>query len=843
MWLYGSAGAGKSAVAQTMCEELRGRFKLAASFFFSRTAPADRHRGHEGRFVTTIASQLTESIPGLRPYVEQVILTRPSVLDLTLKEQVLALIVDPLMQLKNDPRDDGNVSKPRIVIIDGLDECKEAGQQQVLEAIATLVEYQHIFPFSVFLSSRPDLIIRSWFAATGAKSPSVAQAVSLLDHCDSDHDIRVFMIDKAAEIRQSHPFFDQLPVGWPSLVSVNEVVQRASGQFIYASTVMKYISDPRHYPNRRLDSILQNKVPSDDRPYAELDALYLHILRQTKHPELVRQTLAFRIVTIAFCGILSEADSKVNLQTFLSLPYSVDTIFIDLQSILDSKCDGMVFWDGAFEDPMSDATCLGVPVPVVFYHRSLLEFLLSPQRSEEFYVDIPRVDKELCGIALDRIRTLSASRDASHKDHIKYCLLILLQAQTSRQPFYRAQTSTTLSRCDTLHKDMLFDILQILRLKTIEWKGENTTVRTVDIIDRSLWKVFAPAVTRRRAECHRHFEHINLPRELLFMSDRTIFGIFGFPWKVNHNLPARACLGQLLSWHILTSLQQETKADLWNLIVNSPPDTLRSYDHKIWVDFMDVLDLELDGAEKESLRLPPNFRSNNLSESAAAVIFCMQKTISLFHPAYETSKPPEIRAVFDYLKTKGGNNWRAIAVACLLHEIQYFIWRNCPLSTGIVKILETIIQIFFPPHIVSSMEALSLPFDVSYPESQKGHQSSFSISSPCMLPRWYHTHIDFAPDSFYPRYREASWNLGHLHDYVRLYNIHNSIRPSLDDRRRQGARDLDTSGTPACELADRTTDPETGLAIDFVKWSFSYRIHKFTEECEYAERRGKGGEE
>ncbi|KAF9043274.1 hypothetical protein BJ165DRAFT_1390895, partial [Panaeolus papilionaceus] len=36
-WLYGSAGAGKSAIAQTTSEELSLLGNLAASFFFSRT--------------------------------------------------------------------------------------------------------------------------------------------------------------------------------------------------------------------------------------------------------------------------------------------------------------------------------------------------------------------------------------------------------------------------------------------------------------------------------------------------------------------------------------------------------------------------------------------------------------------------------------------------------------------------------------------------------------------------------------------------------------------------------------------------------------------------------------
>ncbi|KAF9043073.1 hypothetical protein BJ165DRAFT_1482609, partial [Panaeolus papilionaceus] len=119
MWLYGSAGAGKSAVAQTMAQEFRAVLNLAASFFFSRTAPPNSHRGHEGRFVTTIACQLTEVVPGLHRYVEQIILSRPSVFDLTLTEQVTALIINPLKELQLEKNRTACVL-PRVIIVGRL---------------------------------------------------------------------------------------------------------------------------------------------------------------------------------------------------------------------------------------------------------------------------------------------------------------------------------------------------------------------------------------------------------------------------------------------------------------------------------------------------------------------------------------------------------------------------------------------------------------------------------------------------------------------------------------------------------------------------------------------------
>ncbi|KAF9043084.1 hypothetical protein BJ165DRAFT_221399 [Panaeolus papilionaceus] len=304
MWLHGSAGAGKSAVAQTMAQEFRAGSNLAASFFFSRTAPSSSHRGHEGRFVTTIAYQLTEVVPGLHRYVEQVVLSRPSVFDLTLTEQVTALIIDPLKELQFDMASTACVL-PRVIVVDGLDECKkESGQIQVLEAIAMLVSHQDVFPCSVFLASRPELVIRSWITTKQSEHSQLIRSISLLDHCDKDHDIEVFVKDEAVEIRRTHPLKHHIPNGWPSSRFVKEIVKRACGQFIYASTVMKYIKDLRGHPSERLEAILHHNIPIYDQPFSELDALYLHILRHTKHPKLVHQLLAFRICTAKYLGVV-----------------------------------------------------------------------------------------------------------------------------------------------------------------------------------------------------------------------------------------------------------------------------------------------------------------------------------------------------------------------------------------------------------------------------------------------------------------------------------------------------------------------------------------------------------
>src|SRR5271168_1138881 len=60
MWLFGPAGAGKSAIAKTIAEIAAEKGLLIAAFFCSRTSST---RGTKNCLVVTLAYQLALSIP------------------------------------------------------------------------------------------------------------------------------------------------------------------------------------------------------------------------------------------------------------------------------------------------------------------------------------------------------------------------------------------------------------------------------------------------------------------------------------------------------------------------------------------------------------------------------------------------------------------------------------------------------------------------------------------------------------------------------------------------------------------------------------------------------------
>ena len=86
-------------------------------------------------------------------------------------------------------------------------------------------------------------------------------------------------ISKFQDIRDRHPSRADLPYSWPSNEEVERIVQKSSGQFIYASTVIKFIDSHRHWPPDRLDIIFGISPRGKTTPFAEMDSLYVHILK------------------------------------------------------------------------------------------------------------------------------------------------------------------------------------------------------------------------------------------------------------------------------------------------------------------------------------------------------------------------------------------------------------------------------------------------------------------------------------------------------------------------------------------------------------------------------------
>ena len=136
LWLHGPAGAGKSAIAQTMAEACAERGQLAASFF-SRSSPDRNTRKH---LFPTINFQILLSSPHKRQKFQELLWDDPGIayrasgpIDL-----LVSLFRDQPGTLPDVPE---TIPSPFLVIIDGLDECQgNNGQSVILSHIHDLVD-------------------------------------------------------------------------------------------------------------------------------------------------------------------------------------------------------------------------------------------------------------------------------------------------------------------------------------------------------------------------------------------------------------------------------------------------------------------------------------------------------------------------------------------------------------------------------------------------------------------------------------------------------------------------------------------------------------------------------
>ncbi|KAJ7093800.1 hypothetical protein C8R44DRAFT_395634 [Mycena epipterygia] len=117
-WMHGPAGAGKSAIMQTLSQRLQDAGRLGGTFFFKR---GHATRGNAKVLFVTVAYQLALHDPDLRPLISKSVEKDPSVVGRRMDVQLRKLIMEPVQVLAN--------SASPILLIDGLDECETESAQ------------------------------------------------------------------------------------------------------------------------------------------------------------------------------------------------------------------------------------------------------------------------------------------------------------------------------------------------------------------------------------------------------------------------------------------------------------------------------------------------------------------------------------------------------------------------------------------------------------------------------------------------------------------------------------------------------------------------------------------
>jgi hypothetical protein len=368
LWLRGPAAAGKTCIMRVVACICRQDGVLAGDYFFSTRVPG---LDDEAPFVATIASQLIVAIPALDHPIQETIRSDPTIFEQSLELQVEKLISNHAASILSQ------TSAPRIIVVDGFDECRDQKQRErLLHLLYSLVTPPH--SFRVVMASRPEYDIRTAFNQAPLKSVT---KILRLEEYEVWGEIYQHLSDEFARIRDNHPAKQSIPSDWPGEATLHALTDKSSGIWAYPSTVIKYVDNPRRRPVELLGDVLDaSSTASSGRPFAELDALYQIILNPPDIDILLMKRLLHVIIEITRLSsslvlmystdaerLTHEILSAPLLDEFLSLEKgTTEMAFCDLHSVLSVTEDANRPW-------------------IYFHHKSLEDYLCSPERAGDLY--------------------------------------------------------------------------------------------------------------------------------------------------------------------------------------------------------------------------------------------------------------------------------------------------------------------------------------------------------------------------------------------------------------------------------------------------------------------------
>lgn len=363
-WLSGSAGAGKSTIAHTLCTEFEKEGRLGASFFFSRD---EDERSRATLFFPTLAWQLAHSQPAaVRKVLQDESNERPHIADLIWIEQWKTLIAKPLQQ-----RQGGIV----VIIIDALDEC--SADADVKRLISVLVQARDISSCSVriVITSRPEVAIRQ--PMNDSEIVQYQLPLRLQDEPDDvvDADICLYFYDQFARIKRDREFPLDM---WPSIDTINKLVHQAQRLFIYAATVCKFVGQYESVtPDEALLFLFSERTDLrnvyEEEGLGSLDALYTEVLHQAaKAGQSTRQR--------RLCDLQREV---VGVITTLEDPLPISALAEISGLHIVAIRNGLRRLHSVIRVPADDGT------PVRLYHPSFRDFIQDRRRcvDQDFYID------------------------------------------------------------------------------------------------------------------------------------------------------------------------------------------------------------------------------------------------------------------------------------------------------------------------------------------------------------------------------------------------------------------------------------------------------------------------
>ena len=215
--------------------------------------------GDPRRVIRTLAYQLASFNSDYAEKLASQIKRRPQITSSSFNAQFQHLLSEPLSSLAMSC-DLG----PIIIVLDALDECgdRESRKELLRELSAGLSKLPSMFRVLIASRDEPDIRV-------ALSRPNIDIRDVEIDDESTMSDISQFF--RCHLVSNSPAFVDyDLPPDWPGDQAIEELVNRAGGLFIWASTTIRFVEGG--IPNQRLKKVLQASAHGE--PHDKLDELY-----------------------------------------------------------------------------------------------------------------------------------------------------------------------------------------------------------------------------------------------------------------------------------------------------------------------------------------------------------------------------------------------------------------------------------------------------------------------------------------------------------------------------------------------------------------------------------------
>ena len=348
IWIRGSPGVGKSALAASIAARLRKQDLHVISFRFDRT---------QSTTITTdalwraIALDLARLYPSVRQHVFNSVQDDKMPDPSDMNGRFGSLIEAPLSTLNDVPCD-----KLPVIVIDALDECgglrhDSSGKDDYKSLLRTLkhwVHVDHLKRFKLVITSRPEDRITFSSPISIHDIPS-GHRVKLGDSVSND--IRTFLQSQLDDMKMEPAWIAE---------ALSYLVPGAAGIFIWATTVANFLEDD---PEARFHILRSREGGGDIEGMDDLFSLYATIV-QASFGRISRREVQ---------GITSVLGAMIYAKQPLS-----DEVLVMLPGVKIGKSNVMPLIRKGL------ASVIGSGDILHFHHKSFEDYLLSPSFQQEF---------------------------------------------------------------------------------------------------------------------------------------------------------------------------------------------------------------------------------------------------------------------------------------------------------------------------------------------------------------------------------------------------------------------------------------------------------------------------